>query len=94
MEDRQKKSKSLHHLSLHSIPFNHVKETESGHIQEFDDTPGAERIQTYHRSGTFEEIHPDGTRVVKVVAKNYTVIMGENDIHIVHRTQTVKLRDL
>ena len=63
-------------------PFNHVKETESGHIQEFDDTPDAERIQTYHKSGTFEEIHPDGTRVVKVVSKNYTVIMGENDIHI------------
>ena len=29
-------------------PFNHVKQTESGHIVEFDDTEGAERIQTYH----------------------------------------------
>ena len=64
-------------------PFNHVKQTESGHIVEFDDTAGAERIQTYHKSGTFEEIHPDGTRVLKVVAKNYTAILGDNDIHIV-----------
>lgn len=47
-------------------PFNHVKETESGHVIEFDDTPGAERIHEYHRSGTFREIHPDG----KLVAQN------------------------
>ena len=37
-------------------PFNHVRETESGHIQEFDDTPGRERIHEYHRAGTFYEL--------------------------------------
>jgi len=63
-------------------PHNKALFTESGHIQEFDDTPGAERIHTYHRTGTFEEIHPDGTRVVKVVKDNYEIIFGENNIHV------------
>ena len=31
-------------------PKNHVYETESGHIKEFDDTEGAERIHEYHKS--------------------------------------------
>ena len=64
-------------------PFNHVKFTESGHVEEFDDTPGAERMHRYHRSGTFEEIGPDGDRSLKVVNNIYTVVMGENDLHVV-----------
>lgn len=63
-------------------PFNHVRETESGHIQEFDDTKGAERIHTYHTSGTFEEVHPEGTKVTKVVKDNYVIIAGDNSVHI------------
>ena len=30
-------------------PFNHVYETESGHVKEFDDTEGEERIREYHK---------------------------------------------
>ena len=30
-------------------PKNHVLQTESGHVQEFDDTPEKERIHTYHK---------------------------------------------
>lgn len=37
----------------------------SGHVMEFDDTPSKERVHIYHRSGTFTEIHPDGTIVVR-----------------------------
>ena len=44
-------------------PKNKVMETESGHIVEYDDTPGAERIVIHHRSGTFEEFYPDGKKV-------------------------------
>ena len=29
-------------------PFNNVYESESGHIMEYDDTPGAERISQFH----------------------------------------------
>ena len=64
-------------------PFNHVKETESGHIQEFDDTPGHERIHEYHRSGTFYEVHPDGTKVTKIIGEDY---------EIVHKNKKVRVR--
>jgi predicted chitinase len=55
-------------------PFNKVFETESGHVQEFDDTPGYERINTYHRSGTFTEIDPNGVQVNYIVGDNFTII--------------------
>ena len=61
-------------------PFNHVFESESGHIQEFDDTPGFERIHTFHKSGTFEEIHPSGDRMVKVVGNSYEIIHRDNNL--------------
>jgi predicted chitinase len=54
-------------------PFNQVRETESGHVQEFDDTPGYERIHTYHRSGTFQEIDANGTMVTKIVGDGYVI---------------------
>jgi predicted chitinase len=58
-------------------PFNKVFETESGHLQEFDDTPGYERINTYHRSGTFSEIDPNGTQVNYIIGDNF-VVMEKN----------------
>lgn len=64
-------------------PFNHVKFTESGHLDEMDDTPGAERLHRYHRSGTFEEIHPDGKKVVKIVGDQYEVVIKDNNLHVV-----------
>jgi hypothetical protein len=63
-------------------PFNHVRESESGHVEEWDDTPEAERLMKWHKSGTFEEIHPDGQKVTKVVADNYHITMGDEYIHI------------
>jgi hypothetical protein len=53
-------------------PFNHAQLTESGHLFEADDTPGKERIHTYHRAGSFEERHPDGNWVFKSVRNIYT----------------------
>lgn len=40
-------------------PYNKVRLSESGHIVEFDDTPGAERINIQHRTGAFIELRPD-----------------------------------
>ena len=37
---------------------------------------------TQHRSGTFEEIHPDGSKVVKVVGDNYEIIAGQSNVLI------------
>lgn len=63
-------------------PFNHVKQSESGHIQEVDDTPGAERLHKYHRSGTFEEIHPDGKQVIKIVGDKYEAVLKDDNLHV------------
>ena len=63
-------------------PYNHVHESESGHIHEIDDSPGAERLFTLHQSGTFEEIHPDGSKVVKVIGDNYEIIAGSSNVFI------------
>ena len=63
-------------------PFNEVKESEAGHIIEVDSTPGSERLHTYHPSGTFEEIHPDGSKVEKIQGNSYTVTAGEHSIHV------------
>jgi GH24 family phage-related lysozyme (muramidase) len=54
-------------------PFNKVLETESGHILEFDDTPKAERIHLYHKSGTFTEIDHNGTRVNRIIGDGYEI---------------------
>ena len=63
-------------------PYNHVRVSESGHVEEWDDTPGSERLHRYHKTGTFEEIQPDGSRVVKVVANDYEIVAGSKNVSI------------
>lgn len=63
-------------------PFNAVEESDSGHLREIDDTPGAERIKETHRTGTFYEIHPDGTKVTKVVGDNFSVTIGDHSVKV------------
>ena len=63
-------------------PFNHVYETESGHIKEFDDTANAERIHERHMSGSGYEIGPKGTKVTKVVKDNYEIISNDDFLHV------------
>lgn len=61
-------------------PMNHARVTESGHVQEFDDTPGSERIHTYHRSGTFEEIDRNGTVVRRIVGDSFEIIERNGNV--------------
>lgn len=63
-------------------PFNKVYETESGHVQEFDDTPTQERIHTYHRSGTFTEIDANGSQVNYIVGDNFILMEQNGCIHV------------
>lgn len=65
-----------------SYPKNHVYESESGHIKEVDDTNNAERIQEYHRTGTFTEVDADGAKSTRIVANNYVVIAGSDYVNI------------
>ncbi len=53
-------------------PFNHVYESECGHISEFDDTLNAERIHLRHRTGTGFEMHPNGDQTT--LTNNHTTI--------------------
>ena len=63
-------------------PYVHVYKSESGHIKEVDDTPGNERLLDFHKSGTYQEIAPDGRRVVKVVGDNYLIVVADDQIYI------------
>ena len=57
-------------------PFNHVYESESGHLIEVDDTPTKERLHWYHRAGTFTEFHPKGSRTDRVTGHHYHMVTG------------------
>jgi len=63
-------------------PFNHVYESESGHVVEFDDTEGQRRYHRYHPSGSFEEIVDGGDRTVKIVGKDYELVLDGKNIYI------------
>jgi hypothetical protein len=63
-------------------PYNHAITSESGHSIELDDTPGAERVAITHRTGTFTEIHPDGSKVEKIVNDNVQIMLKDNQIVI------------
>ena len=65
-----------------TYPRNHVYETEGGHIKEFDDTPGSERIHERHTSGSSFEIGPSGSKVTRVKKDNYELITNDNYLHI------------
>ena len=54
-------------------PYNHVTQSESGHLIEMDDTPGKERLHWYHRAGTFTEIGALGHRITKVVSEDFKI---------------------
>ena len=68
--------------SKSKYPYNHVTETESGHVFEVDDTLGAERIHEYHRTGTFYEIQPTGDKVTKVVGDDFEIDLKNKLIYI------------
>ena len=63
-------------------PLNHVFQSESGHVREYDDTPNAERIHIYHRKGSFIEFHPNGDVVYKDVNRKFEVTVSDRDIYV------------
>lgn len=64
-------------------PYNDIKQTESGHSFEMDDTPGRERIRLQHgKSKNFIEMHPNGDQVYKVFGDGYEIIAGNKNVSI------------
>jgi len=65
-----------------AYPKNHVYHSESGHVIEIDDTATSTRLGRFHKSGTYEEIIDNGTRIVTVVSDEYKVVLGNQHISI------------
>ena len=63
-------------------PYNDVRETESGHVFEVDDTPGNGRIHEYHNSGTYYEIQADGSKITKVVGDDFEISVQNKKVFI------------
>ena len=71
-------------------PYNDVRETQSGHVVEYDDTPGAERILIKHRTGSGVELRADGSMVMKtennlvqsVAGSSVLIVEGDTDLKV------------
>lgn len=63
-------------------PFNHVWQSESGHLLEFDDTQGSERVHLYHKAGTFTEIDANGSQVNRIVGDNFEILERNGFVHV------------
>lgn len=57
-------------------------ESESGHLIEADDSPGAQRILIHHRAGSHIEMRPDGGVKYKTVSKRQDFTIGEQEIYV------------
>jgi len=73
---------SFHDIPSPQYPYNKVYESESGHIIEVDDTRDAERVAVEHRTGTFFEIHPDGSQVTRIVNDNWYAVYKDNEMYV------------
>jgi hypothetical protein len=63
-------------------PYNRVIETAGGHSIELDDTPGAERIMIYHKSGSFVQIDSNGTKVDKSISDKYEINHTNQHVYV------------
>lgn len=62
-------------------PYNHVIETDGGHVFELDDTAGAERVHIFHKKGSFVEFHPDGSIVHRGAKDRYHVVFNNENLY-------------
>jgi hypothetical protein len=68
---------------INQYPYINVKQTEAGHQDISDDTPGNEfRRWSHGISGTSEQWNRNGDREVKVQGNNFTVIVKDNSVVI------------
>ena len=72
-------------------PYNHVYESESGHVMEFDDTQDYERIHLRHRTGSAIEYTANGN-VIDITARDHYKLTSSdsyeytqgNEIHTIN----------
>jgi len=63
-------------------PYNKVFESEAGHVLEFDDSPDGERVNLYHKKGTFIEIDPNGSQINYIVGDGFYLTENNGNIFI------------
>lgn len=63
-------------------PFNRVIETAAGHSIELDDTPGAERIMIYHKSGSYMQMDTRGTTTRKSESDLYDLARTNSHVYV------------
>ena len=71
-------------------PHNRVYQSASGHVMEFDDTKGHERVNIYHKEGTWIEIDSagninivaNGTRTDVTLKDSKVYVRGDQDVTI------------
>jgi len=73
-------SLNIEHQEPSQYPFNQVKETASGHVVEYDDTPGGERILIKHRKGAGVEVRADGSVIISAVNNKIEVTGGDQTL--------------
>ena len=73
------------------FPFNQVDETTSGHVVEYDDTPGGERILIKHRTGAGVEMRADGSgNMVEGISENHRTFVTKNSEYVTKGTKSTK----
>lgn len=63
-------------------PFNRVIETPGGHSVELDDTPGAERVMIYHKTGSYVQMDAKGTTTIKSMDDKYDINETNNHVYV------------
>jgi GH24 family phage-related lysozyme (muramidase)/uncharacterized protein (DUF2345 family) len=73
-------------------PFNRVIETAT-HSIELDDTPGAERITVFHKSGSYVQIDSRGTTVHKSISDKYEINDTHQHVYVGGKSQVTIMGD-
>jgi len=63
-------------------PHNRVYESAAGHVMEFDDTPGNERVNIYHSAGSWIEIDSHGNMMINSGGTKTEVTNGDANVYI------------
>tara|TARA_Y100000004_G_scaffold197173_1_gene270190 strand:- start:317 stop:1558 length:1242 start_codon:yes stop_codon:yes gene_type:complete len=63
-------------------PDNHVHEYRVGHVNEYDETEGYERISDFHKSGTYNEVTAEGDKTLTVVGNEYQVTFKNKNVYV------------
>ena len=67
---------------LSQFPYNQVNETPGGHVIEYEDTPGQERLLIKHKSGTGIDMRADGSIIISTRKNRMEYVTGDETLII------------